>query len=97
MSEVMPTEVREKWAEICSAYQSMKAGVLETLEHPDATEEQMMQAAQHLRNARMQLERVRAKLTELFPRYEISLKGITVQINRTRIQVSTTPTTTDTN
>jgi hypothetical protein len=84
MSEAMPTEIKEKWAEICSAYQEMKAGVLETLEHPDSTEEQMMQAALHLRKARMTLERVRVTLTEKFPRYPITTKGIAVQIHRTR-------------
>lgn len=90
MSEVMKPEMREKWAEICSAYQSMKTGVLETLEHPDATEEQMMQAAMSLRNARMQLERVRVRLAELYPRYTISLKGITVQLHRAPTQPTTT-------
>lgn len=90
MSEVMPTAVKEKWAEICSAYQEMKAGVLETLEHPDSTEEQMMQAALHLRNARMTLERVRVTLTESFPRYMITTKGIAVRVYRT-------PSTTTTN
>jgi nicotinamide mononucleotide adenylyltransferase len=90
MSEVMPTEIKEKWAEICSAYQEMKAGVLETLEYPDSTEEQMMQAALSLRNARMQLERVRVTLTEKFPRYTISTKGVAVKLHRT-------PSTTTTN
>ena len=88
MNEAMPTAVKEKWAEICSAYQSMKEGVLETLEHADSTEEQMMQAAFALRNARMQLEGVRVKLSEMYPRYTITNKGIAVKIYR--IQPTTT-------
>lgn len=95
MSAIMPTEVREKWKEACASYQSMKEGCLKLLEHPESTEEQMMQAAISLRNARMRLESARVRLAELFPRYEISLKGITVQINRTRVQVSTTSTPTN--
>mgnify|MGYP003347088502 CR=1 FL=1 len=84
MSEIMPRELQDKWANVCSAYQEMNAGVLETLEHPDSTEEQMLQAALHLRRARLVLERVRASLVEKFPYYTITTKGIAVRISRTR-------------
>ena len=82
MSAIMPEETREKWKDACSAYQNMKEGCLKLLEHPESTEEQMMQAAVSLRNARMKLESARVRLAELFPRYTISLKGVSVRIHR---------------
>ena len=82
MITYMPEETRERWKDACASYQEMKAACLELLEHPDSTEDEMMQAALTLRNARMQLESARVRLAELFPRYTISPKGISVQIHR---------------
>ena len=82
MIAIMPEETREKWANACASYQEMKEQCLALLEHPESTEEEMMQAAITLRNARMQLESARVRLAELFPRYTISSKGVAVRIHR---------------
>lgn len=97
MNQAMPTEIKDKWARVCSAYQSMKEHTLKLLEHPESTEEQMMQAAVALRDSRVRMESARAKLSELYPRYTISTKGISVrvmQIHRTQPATSTQSTTT---
>ena len=90
MIAIMPEETREKWANACASYQNMKEQCLALLEHPESTEEEMMQAAITLRNARMQLESARVRLAELYPRYTFSLKGVSVQIHRTHINLTTT-------
>ena len=84
MKRVLNQEIRDGWELQCARYQSMKGKVLKVLEHPDSTEEQMLQAALHLRRARLVLERVRASLVEKFPYYTITTKGIAVRISRTR-------------
>lgn len=90
MSELLPRELRDKWGNTCASYQNMKEQCLALLEHPESTEEEMMQAAVTLRNARMQLESARVRLAELYPRYTFSLKGVSVQIHRTHINLTTT-------
>jgi len=89
MSELMPTETKEEWNRVCSSYKEMKEYILQLLEHPESTEEQMMQGALMLRAARIRLEEARVKLSEAYPRYTISLKGITVQIHRAQSTTTT--------
>lgn len=96
MNQAMPTEIKDKWARVCSAYQSMKEHTLKLLEHPESTEEQMMQAAVALRDSRVRLESARAKLSELYPRYTISTKGIAVKVYRTQPATTAPSTTTPT-
>lgn len=90
MSELLSRELRDKWGNVCASYQSMKEGCLALLEHPESTEEQMMEAAVALRDARKRMESARVRLAELYPRYTFSLKGVSVQIHRTHINLTTT-------
>lgn len=72
---ILTREIRDAWELQCARYQSMKHRVLLVLEHPEATEEQMMEAAALLRSARTTMTAMRESLSNLFGEYFVTLDG----------------------
>ena len=72
---VMTREIRDEWELQCARYQVMKHKVLKVLEHPESTEEQMMEAAAVLRSARTNMVAMRESLSKLFDEYFVTLDG----------------------
>jgi DNA-binding protein Fis len=73
--KIMTREIRDGWELQCARYQSMKHRVMLVLEHPDSTEEQMMEAAALLRSARTHMTAMRESLSNLFSGYFVTLDG----------------------
>jgi hypothetical protein len=72
---ILTREIRDAWELQCARYQSMKHKVLKVLEHPESTEEQMMDAAALLRSARTNMVAMRESLSNLFGEYFVTLDG----------------------
>jgi hypothetical protein len=72
---VLNKEIRDAWELQCARYQVMKHKVLKVLEHPDATEEQMLDAAAVLRSARTNMVAMRESLSNLYGEYFVTLDG----------------------
>lgn len=72
---VLNVEIRDAWELQCARYQNMKHKILQVLEHPDSTEEQMMEAATLLRSARTNMIAMRESLSNLYGEYFVTLDG----------------------
>lgn len=72
---VLNKEIRDAWELQCARYQVMKHKVMQVLEHPDATEEEMREAAALLRSARSNMVAMRESLSNLYGEYFVTLDG----------------------
>ena len=64
-----------KWKEQCERYQNMKENCIKLLEHPEATEEQLLEVARVLRDTRKRMADMKDTLNDTYPRYEFDLMG----------------------
>ena len=67
--------VIDKWKEQCTRYQEMKERSIKLLEHPDATEEQLLEVARVLRDRRKRMTDMRDLLNATYKPYVFDLKG----------------------
>lgn len=67
--------VRDKWKDMCAQYQEMKEKSIKLLEHPESTEEQLLEVARMLRDLRKQMNDAKDTLNRTYPSYAFDLKG----------------------
>ncbi len=86
--------VIDKWKEQCDRYQSMKEQSIKLLEHPDATEEQLLEVARVLRDTRKRMTDMRDLLNATYKPYVFDLKGAGVKrFSHYTTRAQSTPTT----
>ena len=78
-----------KWKEQCTRYQEMKERCIKLLEHPESTEEQLLEVARILRDTRKRMTDMRGLLNATHTQYVFDLKGAGVK----RFSQHITPTT----
>ena len=64
-----------KWKEQCERYQSMKENCIKLLEHPEATEEQLLEVARVLRDTRKCMADMKDTLNATYPAYTFDVTG----------------------
>ena len=67
--------VINKWKEQCERYQEMKAKCIKLLEHPEATEDQLLEVARVLRETRKSMGDMCANLNTTYTGYMFDLTG----------------------
>jgi hypothetical protein len=67
--------VINKWKEQCERYQSMKDSCIKLLEHPEATEEQLLEVARVLRDTRKRMADMKDYLNSTYPAYAFDVTG----------------------
>lgn len=67
--------IANKWKEQCSAYQEMKERSIKLLEHPDATEQELLEVARLLRETRKAMNSMKDLLNASYPKYVFDLDG----------------------
>jgi hypothetical protein len=64
-----------KWKEQCDNYQSMKDNCIKLLEHPEATEEQLLEVARVLRDTRKRMADMKDYLNATYIAYTFDVTG----------------------
>ena len=64
-----------KWKEQCERYQSMKDNCIKLLEHPEATEEQLLEVARVLRDTRKRMADMKDYLNATYIAYTFDVTG----------------------
>lgn len=64
-----------KWKDQCTNYQEMKEKCVKLLEHPEATEEQLLETARCLRDVRKRMSAMQEQLNSSFTQYKFDLTG----------------------
>lgn len=64
-----------KWKEQCERYQNMKENCIKLLEHPEATEEQLLEVARVLRDTRKRMADMKDRLNSTYPAYKFDVTG----------------------
>jgi hypothetical protein len=67
--------VINKWKEQCTNYQNMKENCIKLLEHPEATEEQLLEVARVLRDTRKRMADMKDYLNSTYPAYAFDVTG----------------------
>jgi hypothetical protein len=85
--------VANKWKEQCERYQGMKEKSLRLLEHPEATEEQLLEVARVLRDTRKRMSDMKDILNSAYPKYLFDLNGKASPKRYLKSVAQSTPTT----
>ena len=64
-----------KWKEQCERYQSMKDNCIKLLEHPEATEEQLLEVARVLRDTRKRMADMKDYMNATYTAYTFDVTG----------------------
>ena len=67
--------VINKWKEQCTNYQEMKEKCIKLLEHPEATEAQLLEVARVLRDTRKRMSDMKDTLNSTYPTYSFDVTG----------------------
>ena len=67
--------VINKWKEQCTNYQEMKEKCIKLLEHPEATEAQLLEVARVLRDTRKRMSDMKDRLNSTYPKYSFDVTG----------------------
>jgi hypothetical protein len=67
--------VINKWKDMCDNYQEMKDRCIALLEHPEATEEQLLETARVLRDTRKSMGDAKELISQTHPQYAFDLTG----------------------